>query len=398
MRFLPEKLLDVAVRDGQIVARYLTDRDRAWIEALRDAVEAAVGLPRAEVEDRLAMALAVGGGLARRALSAFLLGGWYGYETAAAVDPRRLREVVFVEAGRAGPAAERRDVMARAAASLGIGGTDAERALFADLPAARRLVAEPSQPSTPDLIERYNLALAQGLLLRAQRVRVAVSSGFKAVLRYARLARLVSVVEPDRAGGGVIVRVEGPLSLFRVTTKYGLALASWLPALTRAPGWRLVADVVVRGRRARYAASHHDPIGSTHAEPRRFDSAVEEALFRGLARVAPRWHVLREADPVQVGGRVLCPDFTVEDPAAGVRVPVEVVGFWTPEYLADKVSVAASLPPDARWVLCIDEDLCDRAGPLPEGPVLRFRRRIDPVALAALLEEVTMARSDRSIR
>jgi predicted nuclease of restriction endonuclease-like RecB superfamily len=119
---------------------------------------------------------------------------------------------------------------------------------------------------------------------------------------------------------------------------------------------------------------------------------VEERLFRDLRRLAPAWQVLREADPVRVGTRILCPDFTLLDPTRGLRVPVEVVGFWTPDYLADKLATLRALPPDRPWIVAIDESLADRAGVLPPGPCLRYRRRVDAAALLALARD----RADRA--
>lgn len=391
MNRIPARLLDLAILDGRAQLRYLSERDRWWVKALCDAVVASVGLERAGVVERLAATRPDGAPRrAWEALSMTLLRHCE-FETAAGVVPRRVREMLFAAAARAGPGVPRGEVVAGVAARLGTSADEVERSLYADLPGVRRLVDPGLAAGPPQAVAKaHNLALAQSLLCHAERVRVRVDHGCKAVLRFARLMRLLCVIETGtnpQADSGVI-RVEGPLSLFRVTTMYGERLAAWLPALVLAPAWRLVADVVVRKVRATFAASHHDPIGSTHAPPRRFDSAVEECLFRGLSAVRPRWHIVREADPAQVGGRLLCPDFTIEDPDRGQRVPVEVVGYWTPEYLADKLAVIRALPPASRWVVCIDECLCGRAGPLPEGPVFTYRRKVDARAFAVFLEGV----------
>jgi hypothetical protein len=206
------------------------------------------------------------------------------------------------------------------------------------------------------------------------------------VLRFARLMRLICEVEaPAQGTDAAVVRVSGPLSLFRFTTKYGRAMAAWLPALARAPQWSLEARCVLRGRPVRWLASHRDPIGSTHLPPRRFDSRVEERLFRDLRKVAPSVQVEREADPVRVGDRVVCPDFTLVDRARGLRVRLEIVGFWTPGYLRDKIELLRGLPADQPWVVCIDEDLCDRLPELPPGPVFPYRGHVDAARLAAFI-------------
>jgi len=55
---------------------------------------------------------------------------------------------------------------------------------------------------------------------------------------------------------------------------------------------------------------------------------------------------------------------------------LEIVGFWTPEYLDRKLALyrRAGLP---NLILCIDEERQCADGDLPVGArVLRFRRRV----------------------
>ena len=49
------------------------------------------------------------------------------------------------------------------------------------------------------------------------------------------------------------------------------------------------------------------------------------------------WSVSRERSPLSAGGAVFLPDFTLRH-ADGREAAVELVGFWTPEYLATKVA------------------------------------------------------------
>jgi hypothetical protein len=171
--------------------------------------------------------------------------------------------------------------------------------------------------------------------------------------------------------------------------EYGRALASWLPALIRAPGWSLVASLTWRGEAVRLELDGRAPLSTTGPLPRRFDSQVEERLLRDLQKLRTAWIVRREADPVQFGGRILCPDFTLIDDGRRLRVAVEVVGYWTPEYLAAKVAAVAALPPSRRWLLCVDESLAAAAPELPQlAPVLYYRRRVPAARLLELVEEL----------
>ena len=375
---LPQRLLDLDLDSDSVRPRYLTTRGHLWVQSLLDTLTACVGQPRDVVERRLQRPPRQGESwFAWRALAA-LMQRRHGFEVSACAKPARLRQALFRQAGEAGPVEDRALVLARAAAELEVSPRELERDLYADIPAAQvlRPLAEPA--GVDRVIEDYNLALAQGLARHAERLRVTMEGNIKAVLRFAHLRRLLCQAEQDPAGGPVRLSISGPLSLFHQTTKYGNAMAAWLPVLVRAPRWRLEATCLVRDRRRTWSASHADPLGTTHRPVKRFDSVLERRFFRDLSRLAPHWEVLREADPVQLGRRILCPDFTLVDRARGLRLPVEVVGYWTPEYLRDKMAVLRSLPGHSPWLVCLDEALAAAAGEPPPGvPFFRFRGRID---------------------
>jgi predicted nuclease of restriction endonuclease-like RecB superfamily len=142
------------------------------------------------------------------------------------------------------------------------------------------------------------------------------------------------------------VEVTGPAAAFIVrSNRYGVRLARVLPALMRTPGWRLEADVrrgdtvmkfAVRSRPR--ASGEKSPIGG-EARRARYDSKWERSLaddFRkrfGAAR--SDWTLSRETAPVDAGDELFFPDFTLRH-ADGREALVELVGFWTPEYLEAK--------------------------------------------------------------
>lgn len=375
---LAERLLDVEWTGAELRPRYLTSRDQLWVEALLDRWAACAGLSRAQAALRLKEAPDRGAPRRARQALAHLLTAGARFEVEAPMDPQKIRAVVFEESGRAGFGADRAAVLRRAGARLGVDPDALDRALYADLPGARVLTSGVAPESAQACIERYNLELARGLLLRAEELRIRVEEHFNAVLRQARLQRLLCGVEP-----GPLLRLSGPLSLFRFTTKYGRAMAAWLPVLVRTPRWSLEATCVLGGRRGSWRADWRDPIGAPPDPLRRFDSRLEERLFRDLARTAPEWEVLREADPVQVGTRILTPDFTLVHRGRGIRVPVEVVGYWTADYLRAKLEALRALPPGAGWIVCVDTELGVRKEQIPAAGFLTFRGRVDARALAA---------------
>ena len=133
----------------------------------------------------------------------------------------------------------------------------------------------------------------------------------------------------------------------------------------------------LRGQTGELVVSSGAPIFPGEA-PRRFDSRLEERFAADLMKLAPEWELIREPEPIAARGTLVFPDFLLRN---GERtLSVEVVGFWTPDYIAQKLSAAPT-----NLVLCIDDERQCADGDLPPGArVVRYRRRIDPRAVLAL--------------
>jgi uncharacterized protein len=386
---LPEHEIPLRIHDGRIVPCWLSSKDHRWLERLLDIVATLVGRSRDEVDEALRQRPELGETQRSWKSAARLATGLARFETTATMDPILVRKSLFTAAaGRpVSNAAERATIVADVAEDLGVTADDVERALYADLPGRRVFRMETALPGPAELVDRVNLAIGQALLLRATSIRVRVTQNLEALLRMARLTRLLCWATEDPSGQpGAILGVSGPLSLFRRTLVYGRALSSWLPVLVRTRGWSLVARCELRGQRASWHADHRDPLVAGRGLLRRFDSRVEEALFRGLGQVVPDLQVFREAHVVRSSsGRLVAPDFVVVDRRTGRKACVEIVGYWTPQYLQHKIETLRSLGPDTRWILCVDQSLALDGASLPDWPILPYRRRIDPSALAQLL-------------
>src|SRR6185436_11044004 len=77
-----------------------------------------------------------------------------------------------------------------------------------------------------------------------------------------------------------------------------------------------------------------DPVWAS-APPRRFDSRVEERFEREWRREGPEYAIVRNPVAIEVAGRLAFPDFSVT--RGGASWLVEIVGFWTPEYVRGKL-------------------------------------------------------------
>lgn len=264
-----------------------------------------------------------------------------------------VRDAVFRARGRRWPPVpgDRDAPYEDAAVALGRPVEDVKRVLYADAPGARVLRRAPAIDGR-GLLARYNLELARAVLLDAERLTLTARGGWRAIFRAIKAARLMYTIR--RRGRSYQVEVTGPAAEFIVRpARYGVRLARVVPALMRAPGWRFEAQVRgADGTRLSFrvhgqprAPTTRAPVGEA-ARRARYDSAWERSLatdfrrrFGGEARGG--WTLARESTPVAIGDELFLPDFTLRH-ADGREALVELVGFWTPEYLEAKTRKIAA--------------------------------------------------------
>jgi uncharacterized protein len=118
-------------------------------------------------------------------------------------------------------------------------------ALHGDLPIRQPL--ETFKTIKPEkLIQRYNLAQAQGLLFNSSQMSLTFKEPDvgrrRFFFRYLKFFRLLTRVYQE-GPGKYRLELDGPLSLFDQTRKYGLRMANLLPVIVLLSQWSLTAKV-----------------------------------------------------------------------------------------------------------------------------------------------------------
>jgi predicted nuclease of restriction endonuclease-like RecB superfamily len=251
---------------------------------------------------------------------------------------------------------------------------DRVAALYADYPAFHRLKDFPAAYGPDDARADYDLGQAQALLYSALRVTVEARADLGHVVRYARLARLLYRIERSQGGAYRFV-LDGPNSMLRHTHAYGVDFARFLAALVQARDWRLEAEVVLRKgwRPLTFTLEAGDGLRSGVPAPALFDSRLEAALAARFGAERDGWRLRREGAVLEAGEALLVPDFVFshED---GTEVALEIVGYWTPEYLAEKLKKLVRVR-SPRLLVAVPRALALAPGALPH-PVLPFKTRI----------------------
>jgi predicted nuclease of restriction endonuclease-like RecB superfamily len=369
---------------SSIAPAYLTAADYPWLRMLLEERARFVGHKRRVWRQRLAQPLGFAAPRNKLRLALGVLDRLVADHAPKELAARKVRAVVFREAAKD---ACRRRALERAASALDVAADALPELLFADLPEERALapLAEPLGPDRLALL--CNEALVSALLHKALRVRVVARGNVRAVVRHAKLAGLICRAALAAGGDAVILEISGPYALFRHTRVYGRALASLVPRLAWCKDYRLEADCMLGAEPClgRLVLGSGDPIGAAR-ELRPFDSKLEERFARAFGKLAPEWDLTREPRAVPVGDSLIFPDFELVHRATDQRWLLEIAGYWTPEYVRRKLALLRQAKLE-RLILCIDEERCCAEEALEHlGTVIRYRRRLDPRAVLAVLD------------
>ena len=263
--------------------------------------------------------------------------------------------------------------------------------MFADLKSEQRLAAF-KDISPERLLQRYNVGLAQALLLRAVRVRVVVRreppARHRQLLRQAKFHRLICDFEP----GGPdeqIMTLDGPLSLFSATQKYGLQLAMFLPTILLCRDFELTADLLwgPQKRPKTFVLTPREGLVS-HARDAGAWTPPELRMFVELFRKRiETWELSEETEVYPLGRGFWVPDFRLTHRTTGQVILLEVLGFWRK---ASAEKHLALLREHARmpFLLAVSDGLHIEDGDLEMAPagVHRFKNMPLPDEIARLAD------------
>jgi predicted nuclease of restriction endonuclease-like RecB superfamily len=401
-------LVRVRVARQRVIPLYIDPTSPRWLEAAESLLllyREAVGMTRGDIENEIDELFGGGGKatLVHRGL-AKVLEDRAEFEVVSAVSPEIIREKVFTLAaehrrrrepgsvpGRRPPF--RRDlVLAGAAAELNLAPDVVLDSLFADLRGENRLLHF-DDLTAERLIERYNLALAQAVMLRSVRVKVEVRNEpparYRQLFRRLKFHRLLHRVEGSMREGFVL-HIDGPLSLFSATTRYGLQIALFLPALLRCVDFRLEAELRWGPRREprSFLLEPCDGLVSHEADRGMYVPAEIKAFAERFRQVVPTWELSECTEIIELGREgIWVPDYRARHKASGTDVFVEVLGFWKRSSLERLLRLLPRHGPP-RYVLAISERLKVDEGALGELPrsIFRFKEIPNAPELAALLD------------
>lgn len=312
------------------------------------------------------------------------------FEVAEGSDPEALRQEVFAAAAEAHRELDvrsefdREAVLAAVAARLGITPEAIEGGLYADLHGSELL--KRFVPLAPEeAVLRYNLGLAQAILLRATRVLIHIEgeepARYRQIFRAARFHGLLHVVRGNPEAGYTL-SLDGPYSLFDAVQRYGLKLALFLPSVLSCRAFHLKADVLWGRERtpAVFELSAEDELVSP--SPEHIPASPDLELFcEAFQRLSSAWSVAKNERIFALPGEVVCvPDLVFSNRETGEEVFLEAFGFWSRAAVWQRVELIRKGFP-ARILLLVSKQLRVSEEVLGEedaGEIYVYKRTISP--------------------
>ncbi|MCA9524582.1 MAG: DUF790 family protein [Myxococcales bacterium] len=310
-----------------------------------------------------------------RGLTDLLLGRCR-FEVESPWDPVELRRTLFERSAARFPLAlvptrverpTRASLVEEVASERGCDPDTIETALYADLEESQRLLGF-ERPTAQELLEEYNLALCQGLLCHASELRVRLDAPapkeLRQLFRYLRFFQLMFRAErgaphdtgrgaergvrssiETREGESLTLTIDGPGSLLRQSKKYGVKLASFLPALLLCPRWRAEATLDLKGQRRKLELHPDLPLQRPYRDRGTWVSDEETRLRQRLTSDFDDWELVESAQILTLGPQeVTIPDLTLRHRPSGGVVWLEIVGFWRRDYLKRRVEALERSP------------------------------------------------------
>ena len=334
-RAIPDRLT-------QSTHRHYTEYAERMLSVYRDGI----GRQRRELHRQIESIFADEPDCPIRRIQAFckLLDDKSVYQTDSEGKAGKLRLQIFTEAGRFHPLVEQRDqlfeydekrIKTQLSDKIGLPWDKIEQSLYSDVIDFQQLERFDGYPNAQALLSRYNVAQLQACLYRAESMVVSATDDFKTILRYAKLAHLLhDIVRLDSSK--YCITFSGPASVLHETRRYGVNFARFLPALLACKGWEMTASVKTPWNKpAKLILSDKDGFSSHLPSPDEFDSTIEESFAEKFGTKRNGWQLIREGEILHHQQKTFVPDFTFRH-VDGIDILLEIVGFWTPEYLAHR--------------------------------------------------------------
>ena len=211
-----------------------------------------------------------------------------------------------------------------------------------------------------ELLERYNTALVQSILLKAEKVTVTADMSdtgeLRRMLKYLKFFRLLCEIKKS-VSGALKLEISGPFAIFGPTRKYALSLAAFFPAVIRLKKWELRAEIKKRNSTAILKVDESNGLVSHY---RNFSNYVPEEVrlfHRMFAEKSELWKITGDT-PLFIAGKgtYFVPDLSFT--GNNKTIHLELFHRWHRVQLEGRLELLERRG-DIQLMIGIDRSICD---------------------------------------
>jgi predicted nuclease of restriction endonuclease-like RecB superfamily len=294
------------------------------------------------------------------------------------VESTLVRQELFVASARKGfptVGSERQAIVAEVSEKLKITPEQLESSFYADLD-SEKVLQSVTQEDPVQLLKKYNLSLSQTLLFYCTEMHFTASGNWQNIFRSIKQQGLIYTT--TKQGTVFAVKLDGPLSLFKLNRRYGVALAKTLPEIMKGKPWTLDAQILHKQSNQllnfQLESGRHGWMFPEAPETEAYDSTIESEFAKDFEAFGTPWTLKREPEPVIVGNAVMIPDFTLQ--LGATKVFLEIMGFWTKQYVEKKVEKLREIR-NVPFILAVDEALaCEKVARLVGLNIIYYKHKV----------------------
>ena len=378
---LPKSLLVVSKRNGNIYPKYLKDNNLA--EHVINLFKNSIGKQYKELKENLKILendnmnenFKIVRGLAT------ILTRKCQFGNKSMLNSMELRRFLF-EKGFVINDDERNKILQEASTHFNTIPNAIEDSFFSDLPDEQILLN--INIITPiELIKLYNLSLTQTLMFNSLDLQFLVEDNYQNIFRQIKYLGIIYEIENNE------IKITGPASLFKNSTKYGAALAKLIPFIVNTNNWNLKAKIKIKLRNEPRIFNFEIDSSANILFPINkqseinFHSEVEAQFYKAFKRYNTGWEIKREPAIIKSGSYVIIPDFGFFK--FGMIIYLEIVGFWTDEYLQKKIWKLNHAETDI--IVAVDKKLNCKKEDFP-GDVIFYDKKLSLKPIVRFLKEL----------
>ena len=251
-----KELLNFKKSKGRILPKFISSDNPELLQLAKSALQIfnnAIGMTRSEIEELIEQQLFIDMNVEEIFLKGLvkLLHDRLNYAEIIASDMNDFRHKLFSNAShllKQNSEILLPDYLKNVATTVGKSIEEIQKILYSDLPENTKAISF-KDIEEKKLLNRYNLALVQGLLFHSESVTIEIEqhknskADLRFLLRQLKFYQLITYIKKENEK--YYVEIDGPISLFLQTQKYGFNLAAFFPNVVLLSKWKLSAHITI---------------------------------------------------------------------------------------------------------------------------------------------------------